>query len=85
MRAGFDELDLAGHPRSPLALLDCVPGYLVQHHPDPELVEQAFNGLALVVLDADRDEQAQAAGRPSSSASGSCRGLCHRTGAAGVL
>ena len=55
VRAALDELDLAGHPKVALALLDCVPGYLVQQHQDPELVGQAFNGLALVVLDADRD------------------------------
>jgi hypothetical protein len=47
-----------------LALLDCVPGYLVRAHADPELVGQAFNGLALVVFDAERDPQARAYDAP---------------------
>ena len=55
VRAGLEDLDLAEHPKVALALLDCVPGYLVQAHADDALVGQAFNGLALVVLDADRD------------------------------
>jgi hypothetical protein len=59
VRAGLDDLDLPGHPKVALALLDCVPGYLVQAHNDPELVGQAFNGLALVVLDDGRDPRAR--------------------------
>lgn len=55
VRAGLEDLELAEHPKVALALLDCVPGYLVQAHADEALVGQAFNGLALVVLDADRD------------------------------
>jgi hypothetical protein len=59
VRAGLEDLDLPDHPKVALALLDCVPGYLVRAHHDAELVGQAFNGLALVVLDADRDPQAR--------------------------
>ena len=55
VRAGLEDLELAEHPKVALALLDCVPGYLVQSHADEALVGQAFNGLALVVLDADRE------------------------------
>ena len=60
VRAGLEDLGLPDHPKVALALLDCVPGYLVQAHDDPELVGQAFNGLALVVLDAGRDPDARA-------------------------
>ncbi|MGZ6644962.1 MAG: class I SAM-dependent methyltransferase [Solirubrobacteraceae bacterium] len=60
VRAGLEDLDLPDHPKVALALLDCVPGYLVQAHDDHELVGQAFNGLALVVLDAGRDPDARA-------------------------
>jgi cephalosporin hydroxylase len=59
VRAGLEDLDLSAHPKVALALLDCVPGYLVQAHHDADLVGQAFNGLALVVLDADRDPHAR--------------------------
>ena len=59
VRAGLEDLDLPEHPKVALALLDCVPGYLVQAHDDDALVGQAFNGLALVVLDADRDPHAR--------------------------
>ena len=59
VRAGLEDLDLPEHPKVALALLDCIPGYLVQAHHDAELVGQAFNGLALVVLDADRDPHAR--------------------------
>ena len=59
VRAGLEDLELAEHPKVALALLDCVPGYLVQAHADDSLIGQAFNGLALVVLDADRDPHAR--------------------------
>ena len=64
VRAGLEDLDLPAHPKVALALLDCVPGYLVQAHHDASLVGQAFNGLALVVLDADRDPHARAYDAP---------------------
>ena len=57
VRAGLEDLDLPEHPKVALALLDCVPGYLVQAHAD----EARFNGLALVVLDAVRDPDARGA------------------------
>jgi len=59
VRAGLEDLKLPEHPKVALALLDCVPGYLVQAHDDAKLVGQAFNGLALIVLDADRDPDAR--------------------------
>jgi hypothetical protein len=59
VRAGLEDLELPEHPKVALALLDCVPGYLVQAHTEAELVGQAFNGLALIVLDADRDPYAR--------------------------
>ena len=34
VRAGLEDLDLPDHPKVALALLDCVPGYLVQAHAD---------------------------------------------------
>jgi hypothetical protein len=64
VRAGLEDLALPDHPKVALALLDCVPGYLVHAHADPELVGQAFNGLALVVCDAERDPQARAYDAP---------------------
>ena len=64
VRAGLEDLDLPAHPKVALALLDCVPGYLVQAHEDPDLVGRAFNGLALVVLDADRDPLVRAYDAP---------------------
>jgi cephalosporin hydroxylase len=64
VRAGLEDLELPEHPKVALALLDCVPGYLVQAHADEELVGQAFNGLALVVLDSDRDPHMRAYDAP---------------------
>jgi Methyltransferase domain len=59
VRAGLEDLKLPEHPKVALALLDCVPGYLVQAHHDADLVGEAYNGLALIVLDADRDPDAR--------------------------
>jgi hypothetical protein len=59
VRAALEDLRLPEHPKVMLALLDCVPGYLVTAHSDAELIGQAFNGLALVVLDADADPRAR--------------------------
>ena len=47
--------DLVEHPKVALALLDCVPGV-----PGPgSCPTRRLNGLALVVLDADRDPDAR--------------------------
>jgi methyltransferase family protein len=64
VRAGLEDLELPAHPKVALALLDCVPGYLVQAHEDAELIGEAFNGLALIVLDANRDPEARGLDAP---------------------
>jgi 2-polyprenyl-3-methyl-5-hydroxy-6-metoxy-1,4-benzoquinol methylase len=51
VRAGIDALGLADHPRVALALLDFVPGYVVENGPRRF---EIWNGLALVVLDEHR-------------------------------
>jgi 2-polyprenyl-3-methyl-5-hydroxy-6-metoxy-1,4-benzoquinol methylase len=48
VRAGLDALELAGHPKVALSLLDFVPGYVVENGPRRF---EIWNGLALVVLD----------------------------------
>jgi 2-polyprenyl-3-methyl-5-hydroxy-6-metoxy-1,4-benzoquinol methylase len=48
VRAGLDALGLADHPKVALALLDFVPGYVVENGPRRF---EIWNGLALVVLD----------------------------------
>jgi hypothetical protein len=56
VRRALEDLDLRAHPKVSLSLLDFVPGYLVRDDPDlPEEIRgRGFNGLALVVLDAER-------------------------------
>jgi 2-polyprenyl-3-methyl-5-hydroxy-6-metoxy-1,4-benzoquinol methylase len=51
VRAGLDALGLADHPKVALALLDFVPGYVVENGPRRF---EIWNGLALVVLDERR-------------------------------
>jgi 2-polyprenyl-3-methyl-5-hydroxy-6-metoxy-1,4-benzoquinol methylase len=53
VRAGLDALSLADHPKVALALLDFVPGYVVEN--GPRRLE-IWNGLALVILDERRRE-----------------------------
>jgi hypothetical protein len=56
VRRALEDLDLRAHPKVSLSLLDFVPGYLVRDAPDlpAEIRGRGFNGLALVVLDAER-------------------------------
>jgi methyltransferase family protein len=60
VRAALEDLDLREHPKVGLCLLDFVPGYLVRSTPDlgEDIRGRAFNGLALVVLDPERDAHA---------------------------
>jgi 2-polyprenyl-3-methyl-5-hydroxy-6-metoxy-1,4-benzoquinol methylase len=51
VRAGIEALGLEHHPKVALALLDFIPGYLVENGP---LRLEIWNGLALVVLDERR-------------------------------
>lgn len=53
VRAGLDAVGFERHPHAALVLLDFVPGFVVQSG----VYEGAiWNGLGLVVLDAERDE-----------------------------
>lgn len=53
VRAGIESIDLPRHPKVALCVLDYVPGFLVvKEH--PQYSHAAWNGLGLVVLDADR-------------------------------
>lgn len=52
VRAGLEAVRFEDHAKVALVNLDFVPGYLVS---DPALHLQIWNGLALVLLDADRD------------------------------
>ena len=53
VRAGLDAMDLPAHPKVRLAMLDFVPGFLVQHG---SYAMQIWNGLGLVVLGAPAPE-----------------------------
>ncbi len=54
VRAGIESLGLEQHPRVDLCVLDYVPGYLVvKGH--PQYSHAAWNGLGLLVLNADRE------------------------------
>jgi Methyltransferase domain len=64
VRAGLDDLSLADHPKVAAVMLDLVPGLVVAEHEDETLLGQSFNGLGLVVLDADRDPTARAYDAP---------------------
>jgi hypothetical protein len=62
VRAGIEELDLPHHPRVAMCVLDFVPGYLVVR--DHEVYSHAaWNGLGLLVLDADRTPGQQPIGQ----------------------
>lgn len=55
VRAGLEAVRFEEHPRVAYTNLDFIAGYLVS---DPVRHLEIWNGLALVLLDADRDEQA---------------------------
>jgi hypothetical protein len=53
VRAGLDAVGFAEHPKVALAMLDFVPGFLVEHGPYRGHI---WNGLGLVILGEDVDD-----------------------------